>query len=708
MTAEQYLEKVYAGFLGMNVGIRLGAPVEPAFWDYDRILRFYGDIRGYVKDYKHFAADDDANGPVFFLRCLDDMTHDGDPTPADVAEAWLNYAREGVGLYWWGGFGISTEHTAYLNLKHGIQAPQSGSIAQNGLTLAEQIGGQIFIDTWGLIAPCDPARAARYARIAASVSHDGEGLHGAAFMAAAIAKAFETSDIAAIVHAGLAEIPKDCKYRSVFDAVEAFYHGSPDDWRACRMMLERDFGYDKYPGVCHIIPNAGVCALSLWYGAGDFARTVEIATMCSWDTDCNAGNVGTILGVATGLAGIPPHYRAPMNDRIVLSGISGYLNILDIPSYCVKLAAIGYRLSGQAIPEGLGIPKEGEIRYDFALPGTTHGFCVSDRIRCSLRHCADKGHSGMGCLCLLMDRVVRGQGTKLYCKTFYRRQDFDDERYMPVFSPMAYPGQKVSFWVSLERMTGEMTCLTPYVKESFSGRDVLLPPVMLCGNAEAWQEISFTIPDLDGGLCEEIGVLVESASPPKTPDCGCLYLDDFTVSGKAQYTLDLTKSRREFGSVLPFSHNHGAWSLEDGGMVAMAIDHAEAVTGNYFMEDVTVTGTVRPFAGTSHLIAARVQGARRGYYGGLHGAGQLAILKHSDGMLKVLATVPFLWEPNADYTLSFSCIGDRLTLAVNGVPGLEAHDADFLYGMAGYAQYAMGRCWFGGLTIVEHESIREE
>ncbi|MEI3121808.1 MAG: hypothetical protein V8S86_12800 [Eubacteriales bacterium] len=27
-----YLERVYAGFLGMNVGIRLGAPVEPTIW----------------------------------------------------------------------------------------------------------------------------------------------------------------------------------------------------------------------------------------------------------------------------------------------------------------------------------------------------------------------------------------------------------------------------------------------------------------------------------------------------------------------------------------------------------------------------------------------------------------------------------------------------------------------------------------------------
>lgn len=44
-----YLNRVYAGFLGMNIGIRLGAPVEPTIWSYERILKTYGDITDYVK-----------------------------------------------------------------------------------------------------------------------------------------------------------------------------------------------------------------------------------------------------------------------------------------------------------------------------------------------------------------------------------------------------------------------------------------------------------------------------------------------------------------------------------------------------------------------------------------------------------------------------------------------------------------------------------
>ncbi len=77
MIPDKYLEKVYSGFLGMNIGIRLGAPVEPTIWTYERILNTYGEITDYVKDYKNFAADDDVNGPVYFLRALYDDAKDG-------------------------------------------------------------------------------------------------------------------------------------------------------------------------------------------------------------------------------------------------------------------------------------------------------------------------------------------------------------------------------------------------------------------------------------------------------------------------------------------------------------------------------------------------------------------------------------------------------------------------------------------------------
>ncbi len=136
---EEIIEKIYAGWLAKNIGVRFGVPVEG--WSAEKIAQIYGDVTGYLAEYHDFAAGDDINGPTFLFRALEDSGRGMDMGSEDVAEALLNYAPFEHGFFWWGGYGVSTEHTAYLNLWHGIPAPRSGSMAQNGRITAEQIGG---------------------------------------------------------------------------------------------------------------------------------------------------------------------------------------------------------------------------------------------------------------------------------------------------------------------------------------------------------------------------------------------------------------------------------------------------------------------------------------------------------------------------------------------------------------------------------------
>ncbi len=703
MTTTAFLEKVYAGFLGMNIGIRLGAPVEPTLWTSERIERFYGDIHSYVKDFKNFAADDDVNGPVYFLRALNDGALGRALTPSDVAEAWLNYSREGVGMFWWGGYGVSTEHTAFLNLLNGIEAPASGSIQTNGKTLAEQIGGQIFIDTWGFLFPGDPKKASEYARIAASVSHDGEGLHGAAFIAGCIAQAFVTDDIQNIVEVGLSLIEETSIYAKVVRSVRDFHAQKPEDWKACLGYLQQEWGYDRYPGVCHIIPNAGVCIMALLYGKS-FARGVEIATMAGWDTDCNAGNVGSILGVAGGLSALPDHYRTPIGDMIVLSGISGYLNILDVPTYVKQLCKLSFQVRNLEIPKEIDV-QEGTIDFDFSLPGSTHGFRLSET------HGFVLGNEG-NALSMLYDRKIRPQGTRLFYKPFYRRSDFDDERYMPVFSPTIYAGQTVRMRLHFEKFSGESIILSPYV------RNTSTQEVIVFDSFVVWDEeqrvIEFAIdkdhPKLSGAMIDEVGLVFEANSPSKNRDFGVLFLERFTVSGKPDYTIDLSKQRKEFASITPFSHNHGSWDLvkNEQGMVqmeVMALEHAQACTGNYFARDVRVEGSVTMYRGSSALISLRVQGARRGYYAGFH-KGELGIFKHEKGNFKALMSKSFSPKLDRCYSLVLEARGKILVLSLGGKIVLEVEDDAFDHGMVGYAVFEGGRVGFGSLGVKEMEEQR--
>ena len=683
------LERIYAGFLGMNAGIRLGAPVEPAAWDFRRIEQFCGDIRGYVRDYKNFAADDDVNGPVYFLRGLLDNGVRNELTPQAVGEAWLNYARDGIGLYWWGGEGVSTEHTAYNNLKKGIPAPQSGSIEQNGIILAEQIGGQIFIDTWGLINLGDPAMAAKMATAAASVSHDGNGVYGAAFFGACIAAAYTAKSVDEIIDVGLSYIPADSTYAAVVNAVRAFHKENPNDWKACMQFLIDNWGYDKYTGVCHIIPNAGVCVLGMLYGAGDFSRTIEIATMCGWDTDCNAGNIGTVLGVYCGLEGIPAHYREPMNDFIVLSGISGYLNNLDVPTYCKFLYQLYLLTHGQEEDPAVKLPRGGEQLFDFALSGSTHGLRLSNNLR--FKKFTDE--SGMK---LIVDRVLPVDNCDVYYKPFYRRDDFDDERYKPVFSPTVFSGQtmKVRFvphyYPDGKNWTDGKLFVRPYVltavrNERYEGKLEWLEE-----GREV--ELSFRIPDTCGDCIAEIGFHVEASANTTIRCFAMLEMKEMTITGKPDYHVATALCKKEFLQQTPFALNHGAWSTDGGMLLCDAKEPAQAYTGNYYATDVVISTDMVAEKGS--CLMARAAGARRYVAAGFLKKGKVGLRVHEAGEYKDCC-VSFDWIPGKSYHAQVKVEGDAVTLLLDGKKMLCKHIPNIApYGMVGFAQETAGNgCW---------------
>ncbi len=114
--------RIYSGWLGKMIGVRLGAPVE--MWTREQIEEKYHGQHGYLCDYNDFAADDDTNGPVFFSRSLEETIKPWQKlTSEDVSRSWLQYASWGHGMYWWGGYGISSENTAYENLRAGMIPP---------------------------------------------------------------------------------------------------------------------------------------------------------------------------------------------------------------------------------------------------------------------------------------------------------------------------------------------------------------------------------------------------------------------------------------------------------------------------------------------------------------------------------------------------------------------------------------------------------
>lgn len=650
-----YRERVYAGVLGKIIGVYLGRPIEG--WRYERIMREVGEVDHYLKDLRGaplIVTDDDITGTITFLRALEDEGYSPDLTPEQVGNNWLNYTIERRTIFWWGGVGNSAEHTAYERLKSGIKAPASGSCALNGKVISEQIGSQIFIDGWGMIAPGDPEFAADIARRAASVSHDGEAIYGAQVIAAMVAQAFVEHDIDRLIDVGLSVIPADSTIARLIHDVRA-WHAAEPDWRKGRELIEANYGYDKYLGACHMVPNHALIIHALLYGNGDFSRSQMIVNTSGWDTDCNAANVGCILGVRGGLAAFEGGYdwRGPVADRLYLPTADGSRGISDAlieTERVVKAASI--------LREIPYVAPKGGARFHFSQPGSVQGFQVE-----AGAGAAELANPDGGGLRI----TARGGGAaRVLTPTFIPAEALKMPGYELITSPSLYSGQQLTATV---RNDGTAAATVGFVVRYYGAGDA---SVRIDGPASSIQPgsaatLTWTAPDTGGMPIEAVGLQIDGATT--------IVLDALTWSGTP--TVSFGRPAAE-GALLwrrawVESVHHFEARFWEAYRISQNTGRGILSQGTEDWEDYTVRSEITPYLAKNVGIAARVRGAKR-YYALLIGNDQRARLVKMDDTETVLAEAPFAWEVFTPSTFELRVQGDRITGVINGSLTLSAVD----------------------------------
>jgi ADP-ribosylglycohydrolase len=675
-----YEERVYAGVLGKIIGVYVGRPFEG--WTYERIMSELGEIWYYVHEklgLPLIVTDDDVTGTFTFLRALPDYGNRRDLTPAQIGRTWMNYLIEERTILWWGGLGNSTEHTAYLRLKAGIEPPRSGSIEMNSKVVAEQIGAQIFIDGWAMVAPGDPELAADLARRAASVSHDGEAIYGAQVLAAMEAQAFVESDIGKLIDTGVSFIPRDSViYRLIDDLRE--WRGKEPDWRKAFELLAADYGYDKYGGNCHMVPNHGLIILSLLYGDDDFQKTLMIVNTCGWDTDCNSGNAGCLMGIKNGLAGIDagPDWRGPVADRLYLPAADGGRAITDAVMETYHVVNIGRALAGKE-----PLAPKGGTRFHFELPGSVQGFKSEDSVESkgtvTVENVAGHSQRGERSLAIRYHHVTTGQAARVATDTFIPPEAIEMPGYSLLASPTLYPNQAVRAGVAADEGNETPVTCRLYIR-AYGADDELVrtygPETILEPGAD--HAFEWRIEHTGGAPIAEVGLELSSE---RRVD-GTVYLDYLTWDGAPDVVLTRpadggTMWRRAWVDGVD---QYGPWWPEPYRLVQNT-GTGLLIQGTREWTDYRVSADVTPHMVKSAGIAARVQGMRR-YYAlllcndGADGHTTARLIKALDGDM-VLAETDFVWEFGETHDLSLEVMGTHLRAWIDGQRLFELDDTDW-------------------------------
>ena len=129
-------------------------------------------------------------------------------------------------------------------------------------------------------------------------------------------QAFVEDDIDKLIDVAVALIPPDSLINRMIGDIREWHGQYGADWRSSFQKIKERYGYDKYGGNCHMVPNHGLIVMSLLHGQGHFQDSLKIVNTAGWDTDCNSGNLGCLLGIRNGLAAFDEgvDWRGPVAD----------------------------------------------------------------------------------------------------------------------------------------------------------------------------------------------------------------------------------------------------------------------------------------------------------------------------------------------------------------------------------------------------------
>ena len=491
------------------------------------------------------------------------------------------------------------------------------------------------------------------ARRAASVSHDREGIYGAQVIAVMASGAFIEHDLNALIDLALTFIPADCEIARCIADVRRWHREEPIDWRATREKIVEHYGYERYGTNCPIVSNHAIVMLGLLYGEDNFSKALRITCNAAYDTDCNAANVGAILGIKNGLEGIDnsgQDWRGPVADRLVLPTSEGGSCFSDALTESQKLVNVGRKMAGLQ-PE---LPKNG-ARFHFSQPGSVQGF-VAHNDSLEVSNPANAG-------------TLEATTT-----TFFVKGAGGD--YNLSGNPSVFPGQTLRASVSSESALEVALLLGRY-----GAKDELVaevgPTVSLSGKQST--ELEWTLPEFDGNPIAKVGLRVIGASAGDV-----VLVDSYTWDGEPRATFQSPRANLE----TPRS-DASVWRQAWVNAVDSQISWEQAFytiiqnhgrglvsTGTHGWKNYRADARFKLRAAQGGGLAVRYGGLER-YYGlMLRQPNQLVLFKRRDGVETVLGEVDFNWEFEPLYDLFIIADGTNLSAGIGDEILIRATDSD--------------------------------
>jgi ADP-ribosylglycohydrolase len=310
ISMQQLENKIKGGWAGQTIGVTFGGPYE---------FRFQGSFIGDYQPllwYDGYLKETMLNNPYLYDDLYMDLTF------VDVFEKYgfdvsvdsfaLAFARAGYDLW-------HANQAARYNILQGLRPPLTGYWKNN--PHADCIDYQIESDFAGLMSPGMPNTASKISDKIGHIMNYGDGWYGGVFVGAMYTLAFTTDDVNEIIEGALNCIPARSEFHAcIRDAID-WHKKYPSDWKQTWLEIQKKWANDIgcpdgvfSPFNIDAKVNAAYVVTGLLYGEKNFSKTLEIATRCGQDADCNPSTAGGILGAVLGYDQIPGYWKMGLKD----------------------------------------------------------------------------------------------------------------------------------------------------------------------------------------------------------------------------------------------------------------------------------------------------------------------------------------------------------------------------------------------------------
>ena len=341
-----------------------GEPDQPSIWGQGIPSDLSSTIDFVLRDTNEiWGADDDTDIEYMYQQLL--LTNETSIlTPQQIRNGWIKHIKQEEENFLW----VSNQK-AFDLMNQGVLPPETGSPKNN--EHFEMIDAQLTTEIFGLFSPTRPDVAMKMAHLPIQTIAREEAEYIAQFYVSMHSLASITDPNKSLsqrlywmANQSKKVFPDGSYAAHMFNYAEQLYEsGIP--WEQARdsiyirYQVNQKDGYDitskkLYCNGCFAAGiNFAASLVSLFYGEGDFQKTIKIGTLTGWDSDNPTATWGGLIGFMIGKDGIEKTFNRKFSNQFNIHRTRKNFPNNGIDSF-ENMAKKGVTITDRVVLEELG------------------------------------------------------------------------------------------------------------------------------------------------------------------------------------------------------------------------------------------------------------------------------------------------------------------------------------------------------------------